>query len=67
MTGAEIGDGGFEEGEDLGDQVAIGDSVVHPDGHRHHLAAVLFTELSPVDDWLVVEMAVRKLHIQRIV
>ena len=54
MTGAEIGDGGFEEGEDLGDQVAIGDGVVHPDSHRHHLAAVLFTELSPVDDRLIV-------------
>ena len=51
---AKVGDGGFEEGEDLGDQIAVGDGVVHPDSHRHHLAAVLFTELSPVDDRLIV-------------
>ncbi len=41
--------------------------MVHPDGDRHHFPAVLLTELSPVHDRLVVQMSVRKLHIQRVV
>ncbi len=41
--------------------------MVHPDGDRHHLSAILLSELSPVDNRLIVQITVRKFHIQRIV
>ena len=41
--------------------------MVHSYGDRHHLTAVFITKLSSVDNWLVVQITIRKFHIQRIV